>query len=100
MGKILHIFHNLEKHVEGLRGEPFRLDHDMADPMEDAFYNRWTMVKTNLYYAGALLNPYSLHDKELANDNDSLMAYKRVLQKLYSPETYPDVMQDFLAFRR
>jgi hypothetical protein len=39
MGKILHIFHNLEKHVEGLRGEPFRLDHDMADPMEDALDN-------------------------------------------------------------
>jgi hypothetical protein len=23
-----------------LESEPFRLDHDMADPMEDAFYNR------------------------------------------------------------
>jgi hypothetical protein len=99
MGKILHIFRNLEKHVVSFRGEPFRLDHDMAAPMEDAFYNRWTMVKADLHSAGALLNPYLLHDKELADDSDSLTAYKRVLQKLCSPETYPDVVQDFLAFR-
>jgi hypothetical protein len=97
MGKILHIFRNLEKHVVSLRGEPFRLDHDMADPMEDTFYNRWTMVKTDLHYAGALLNPYLL--QELADDSNSLIACKRVLQKLCSPETYPDVVQDFLAFR-
>jgi hypothetical protein len=99
MGKILYIFHNLEKHVVSLRGKPFRLDHNMANPMEDAFYNRWTMVKIDLYYAGALLNPYVLHDKELADDSDSLMAYKRVLQKLCSPETYPDVVQDFFVFQ-
>jgi hypothetical protein len=99
MGTILHSFLNLEKHVVSLRGIPFRLDHDMADPMEDAFYNYWTMVKTNLHYGGALLNPYLLHDKELADDNDSLIVCKRVLQKLCSPEMYPDVVQDFLAFR-
>jgi hypothetical protein len=79
MGKILHIFCNLEKHVVSFRGKLFRLDHDMADPMEDAFYNRWTMVKTDLHYAGALLNPNLLYDKELANDSDSLTVCKRVL---------------------
>jgi hypothetical protein len=99
MGKILHSFHNLEKHIISLRGELFRLDHDMTDLMEDAFYNRWTMVKTDLHYAGALLNPYLFLNKELANDSDSLITCKRVLQKLCSPETYPDVVQDFLAFR-
>jgi hypothetical protein len=76
-----------------------RLDQDMAAAMEDAFYNRWTMVKTDLHSAGALLNPYLLHDKELADDSNSLTACKRVLRKLCSPETYPDVVQDFLAFR-
>jgi hypothetical protein len=99
MRKILHIFRNLEKHVVSLRGEPFKLDHDMADPMEDAFYNRWTMVKTDLHYAGALLNPYLFHDKELADDSNNLIACKRVLRKLCFPKTYPDVVQDFLAFR-
>jgi hypothetical protein len=35
MEKILYIFCNLEKHVLSLRGEPLRLDHNMAN----AFYN-------------------------------------------------------------
>jgi hypothetical protein len=85
----------LEKHVLSLRGEPFRLDHNWANTMEDAFYNRWRMVRTYLHYAGALLNPYLLHNKELADDSDSLIACKRVLQKLCLLETYPDVVQDF-----
>jgi hypothetical protein len=92
MEKILHIFRNLEKHIVSFRAEPFKLDYDMADPMEDAFYNCWTMVKTDLHYASVLLNPYLLHDKELADDSDSLTACKRVLRKLCSPETYPDVV--------
>jgi hypothetical protein len=99
MGKILHIYGNLEKLIVSLRGKPFRLDHDMANSMEDAFYNRWTMVKIDLHYAGALLNLYLLYHKELANDSNSLILYKRVLRKLCFPETYPDVVQDFLAFQ-
>jgi hypothetical protein len=70
----------------------------MADAMGDSFYNRWTMVKTDLYYVGALLNPYLLYDKELADNSNSLIACKRVLRKLYPLETYPEVVQDFLAF--
>jgi hypothetical protein len=62
-----------------LDGKPFRLDHDMANAMEDAFYNRWKMVRTDLHYACALLKPCLLHDKELADDSDSLIACKRVL---------------------
>ena len=53
------------EHVVSFRGKPFRLDRDMAGPMEDAFYNCWTMVKIDLYYAGALLNPYLLYDKRI-----------------------------------
>jgi hypothetical protein len=40
MGKILHIFRNLKKHILSLRGEPFMLDPDIADAMEDAFYSQ------------------------------------------------------------
>ena len=94
MEKILYIFRNLEKHVLSLKDELFRLDHNWTNTMEDAFYNHWRMVKTYLYYAGALLNPYLLHNKELANDSDSLIVCKRVLQKLCLLETYPDVVQD------
>ena len=79
MEKILHIFRNLEEHVVSLRDKLFKLDHNMANPMEDAFYNYWTMVKTNLHYASALLNLYLFHDKELVDDNDSLITCKKVL---------------------
>jgi hypothetical protein len=57
------------------------------------------MVKTDLHYAGALLKPYLLHDKELTDDSNSLISYKRVLRKLCFPETYPDIVQDFLVVR-
>jgi hypothetical protein len=53
--------------------------------------------QTNLHYAGALLNPYLLHNKELADDSNSLTTCKRVLQKLCPLETYPDALQFFLA---
>jgi hypothetical protein len=39
MGKILHIFRNLEKHILNLRGEPYKLDCNLADVIKDAFYN-------------------------------------------------------------
>ena len=57
------------------------------------------MISTNLHSAGALLNPYLLHDEELGDDSDVVTAYKRVLQNLCTPETYPDIVQEFLAFR-
>jgi hypothetical protein len=83
-GKILHIFRNLEKYVLSLRSESFRLDHDMADAIEDVFYNHWTMVRTDLHYAGALLNPYLFYNKELADDSYSLIAV-RGCSKNYVP---------------
>jgi hypothetical protein len=56
------------------------------------------MVRTDLHYAGALLNPYLLHNKELADNSDSLTMCKRVLQKLCPLKTYPNVVQDLGAF--
>jgi hypothetical protein len=99
MGKMLYIFCNLEKHILNLRDELFMLDGDLADAMEDAFYSQWRMIRTGLYYEGALTNSYLFHNKELVDDSKSLTVYKRVFQKLCPPETYLDVVQDFLAFR-
>jgi hypothetical protein len=81
MEKILHIFCNLKKHVLSLRGERFRLNGDVANAMEDAFYSHWRMVKSDLHYAGTRMNPYLLHDYELADNSDSLIACKRILSK-------------------
>jgi hypothetical protein len=44
MEKILHIFLNLKKNVLSLKGELFRLDGNVANAMEDAFYSQWRMV--------------------------------------------------------
>jgi len=53
----------------------------------------------DLHDAGALLNLYLLHDKELADDLDATTTCKRMFERLCSPETYPDVVLEFLAFR-
>ena len=99
MGKVLAILRNLEKHVLALRTESFNLDSDFADLAERQFYARKQMISTDLHSAGALLNPYLLHDEELGDDSDVITACKRVLRNLCIPETYPDVVQEFLAFR-
>ena len=94
----LHIIRKLEKHVLALPTEPFCLPTDLADMAKDEFYARKRMMSTDLHCAGALLNPYLLHDKELADDPDIRAACKRVLGTLCSPETYPDVANEFMAF--
>jgi hypothetical protein len=86
MGKNLYIFYNLEKHVLSLKGEPFMLNRDLDDVMEDAFSIQWDMVKTDLYCTGALLNPYLFYNKELVDNSNSLTICKRVLRELCSLE--------------
>jgi hypothetical protein len=50
------------------------------------------MVTTDLNYAGVLLNPYLLHDKELADASDSFILSKKMLKELCLLEIYPDVV--------
>ena len=76
MGRVLHILRKLEKHVRALRTEPFNLDTDLADIVEEEFYVWKRMMTTDLHSAGALLNPYLLHDKQLADDPDVITTCK------------------------
>ena len=99
MGKVLHIMRNLEKHVLSLEGHPFRLVANLAEPLERSFFKRHEMGETDLHYAGALLNPYLLHDKELADDQDAMDTCKRVLMKICKPGEYSSVVKEFVAFR-
>ena len=99
MGKVLHIMNRLGKHVLGLRNEPFHLDPQKAEALEKSYWERRNMVETDLHYAGALLNPYLLHDKELADDLDATEKCKRVLMKICKPREYADVVKEFVAFR-
>ena len=99
MGKVLHILRNLENHVLALRNEPFNMETEVADIVERDFYVRKRMITTDLHSAAALLNPYLLHDQDFADDADAITACKRVLRKLCTPETYPDAVAEFIAFR-
>ena len=77
----------------------FEVHEEETIDVEKHFCERWALVKTDLDDAGALLNPYLLQDKELADDLDAITACKRVLERLCSPKTYRDVVLEFLAFR-
>jgi len=57
------------------------------------------MVETDLHYAGALLNLYLLHDKELVNDLDAIERCKRVLMQICKSKEYVDVVRKFVAFQ-
>lgn len=98
-GKALHIVRQLEKHVLTLSTEPFSLPTDLADIAKENFYARKKMMTTDLLCAGALLNPYLLHDKELADDTEVWHGCRRVLKTLCAPGTYHDVANEYMAFR-
>ncbi len=98
MGKVLHIMRKLEKHVYGLESPPFCLEERRATPLIQAFHVRRKMVDNDLQSAAALLNPYLLHDKELADDADAMSACKRVLEKICKPDEYAAVVREFMAF--
>jgi hypothetical protein len=58
MGGAWLIMKTLEKHVLSLWDPPFELPSNLADVIEDQFYQSWKMLMTDLHYARALLNPY------------------------------------------
>ncbi len=99
MDKVLHIMRNLEKNVFALQKEPFGLSLNLAIPFEESFCNRREMVEINLHYVGVLLNPYLLHNKELANEQHATDACKHVIRKICKPKTYAQVVKEFVAFR-
>jgi hypothetical protein len=45
----------------------------------------WNMMPTELYYAGALLNPFSMNVMEIQNNGAAKCALNRVIQKLSGP---------------
>jgi hypothetical protein len=48
---------NLKEHIFNLRNLPFNLPAHIAVTLEENFTKRWVIMVTDLYYAGALLNP-------------------------------------------
>jgi hypothetical protein len=73
---------NLKRYVFSLQEPDFNLPAPMAARLEVQFMHRWDMMITDLYYAGALLNPFLMNVIEIQNNGTVKCALNRVVQKL------------------
>jgi hypothetical protein len=62
---------NMERHVLSLCDALFELSSNLANVIENQFYQRWKMLTTDLHYVGAILNPYFLGETRLHGDADA-----------------------------
>jgi hypothetical protein len=68
MGNIYIIMRALRHHLAALRSAPFNMLSHLVEPLEVALRNREPLVASDLHYAGVLLNPHPIKDKELYDD--------------------------------
>jgi hypothetical protein len=72
---------------------------NLADVIENQFYQSWKMLITNIHYARAFFNPYLLGEVHLHDDVDAKEALNKVLQKTtITPTTYALTLKDFEDF--
>jgi hypothetical protein len=76
---------NLKRHAFSLRDPDFNLPASMAARLEAQFMQRWDMMITDLYYAGALLNHFLMNIMEIQNNGIVKRALNKVVQKLSGP---------------
>jgi hypothetical protein len=82
MGLAWKVMHDLETHIQSITEPSFHLELDLAEQALENFRDRWRLMKTDLHWAGAILNPmlcgwHSLHDLP-----ESWTILNRVLQKM------------------
>lgn len=100
MDKAWLVMKKVEKHVLSLRDPPFSLEQRYAIPAIDDFYKRWDMLRTDLHYAGALLNPFLLDEVMLMDDDEAREAILRVLRKLaVGDQAFASALSEYQAFR-
>ena len=73
---------NLRKHIFRLWYPSFSLTPAIAEEIEENFMQRWDMMLTDLYYVGAMLNPYLRGHMELQQNGDIMLALNRVFCRL------------------
>ncbi len=99
MGKAWLLMKTLEWHVLSLQDPSFKLPLNLADVIENQFYQSWKMLITNIHYARAFFNPYLLGEVHLHDDVDAKEALNKVLQKTtITPTTYALTLKDFEDF--
>jgi len=82
MPKAWLVMKNLRDHVYSLKNPPFLLDPVVATRYEKNFNSHWQLMRIDLHYAGALLNPYLKGVPEIQNDEHAKGALNRVIRKL------------------
>ena len=76
---------NLKKCVFNLRDPNFNLPTPMAAHLKVQFMPKWNMILIDLYYLGALLNPFLMNIMEIQNNGTAKHALNRIVQKLNGP---------------
>jgi hypothetical protein len=103
MGIAWKVMYDLKNHIEGFSSAPFNLDTNIAERALQSFQDRWTLMLTDLHWAGGLLNPTLRAWAPLHEHEQSRMILNRVFRKLtLDNDTYVKVLnqyQDFLENR-
>jgi hypothetical protein len=58
------------------------ITNKISSHVESQFQRQWRMMKTNLHYVGALLNPYLLGNNMIHDDVDAKEGIKEVVWKM------------------
>ncbi len=86
----------LEKHMQSLGDPPFSLPPKLASCVKSQFQHQWRMMKTNLHYVRAFLNPYLLGNNMIHDDVNAKEGIKRVLWKMLVDATsYVQALTNF-----
>jgi hypothetical protein len=101
MGRAWLTMNNLKKHIFNLWNPPFNLPVRIAVMLEENFTKRWDMMLTNLYYVGALLNPYLKDVLEIQENDDSKCALNLVVHKLCAVlgVQFNDAMAELIKYK-
>jgi hypothetical protein len=100
MGRAWLTMNNLKNHIFSLRIPPFSLPLPVATRLEQRFVARWDKLRTDLHYAGALLNPFLATNNEIQGDGDAKRALNRVVRRMCGPlgVTFEDVMLELTEY--
>ena len=99
MGNVYIFMRALCHHVAALHNAPFNMPNNLVEPLEVVMRNREAMVASNLYYAGALLNPHLFKDMELRDDQHAMARFMRVFQRLTNTtEEFQAVKAEFNSY--
>jgi hypothetical protein len=82
MGLAWKVMHDLQTHIQSFTQPPFHLELDLAEQALENFRDRWRLMKTNLHWAEAMLNPMLRGWRSLHDLPESRTTLNRVLQKM------------------